>query len=280
VERIARQVGKSVRYVYARMKLTEAAPEVKQALADGKIEASHADELVRLDVKEQAKALKEHCFSGGLVDGKWVDEAHTVSVSELKENLQEAAERKVRDAKFREAAEKRQKAQAAAQAKWKKDEEKRRREEKIQRAADRAVFDAVVGKVKSISGAVLAYILDDEIEYGKIYGHDEEAVAAVVGLELPKDKNLVAAIRKSRGKLTDEQRAKLLVAMRLGDEMDYGGRRLNEAAAALKVDAKKVRAEAALKAKAEQEKEDHAKAGAPKAKGAAAKRAAKKGGRK
>jgi ParB/RepB/Spo0J family partition protein len=53
VQTIAQKIGKSVRYVYARMQLTGLIAPVKQALAEGKIEASHADLLVRQSPEKQ-----------------------------------------------------------------------------------------------------------------------------------------------------------------------------------------------------------------------------------
>jgi ParB/RepB/Spo0J family partition protein len=53
VQTIASRIGKSVRYVWARMKLVSLAPEVKQALEAGKIEASHADLLVSFPPEKQ-----------------------------------------------------------------------------------------------------------------------------------------------------------------------------------------------------------------------------------
>jgi len=61
VAEIAAKVGKSARYVYARMKLCELIPELQKDLEEGRIEASHADELVRLTPKDQ-KAVRD----GGL----------------------------------------------------------------------------------------------------------------------------------------------------------------------------------------------------------------------
>jgi ParB family chromosome partitioning protein len=77
VEQIAVKVAKSVRYVYGRMKLTELAPEVKTAIADGKITPSHGDEIARLPQSQQKKAL-EHCFG-------WNKE--TLSVRDFKGQL-------------------------------------------------------------------------------------------------------------------------------------------------------------------------------------------------
>lgn len=53
VIQIGKMVGKSPRYIYARMKLCELIPELQKDLAEGRIEASHADELVRLTAHDQ-----------------------------------------------------------------------------------------------------------------------------------------------------------------------------------------------------------------------------------
>jgi hypothetical protein len=48
-----------VRYVYARMKLTELVPEAQALLEQNEITASHADELVRLQPADQKVAIKK-----------------------------------------------------------------------------------------------------------------------------------------------------------------------------------------------------------------------------
>jgi ParB family chromosome partitioning protein len=83
---IATKIGKSVRYVYARMKLTELHEDVKKALGEGEIPASHADELVRLQPADQKKALREFCF-----DSQWNgqrNEKVVAPVRKLKEKIE------------------------------------------------------------------------------------------------------------------------------------------------------------------------------------------------
>jgi ParB/RepB/Spo0J family partition protein len=60
VQTIASRIGKSVRYVWARMKLVSLVPEVKQALEAGKIEASHADLLVSFPPEKQKEIFIEN----------------------------------------------------------------------------------------------------------------------------------------------------------------------------------------------------------------------------
>jgi ParB family chromosome partitioning protein len=58
VEQLAQRLGKSVRYVYARMKLAELDGEVLKQLEAGAITAGHADEMVRLQPADQVRAIK------------------------------------------------------------------------------------------------------------------------------------------------------------------------------------------------------------------------------
>ena len=64
VEKIATQIGRSVKYIYDRMKLTELTDDVKSLFWKGHIEAGHAILLARLDPKDQARAIVKE--GGGL----------------------------------------------------------------------------------------------------------------------------------------------------------------------------------------------------------------------
>ncbi len=59
VETIAAKVGKSVSYVYQRLKLCELIPEAQQAFLDGSITAGHAILLARLQAKDQREGINE-----------------------------------------------------------------------------------------------------------------------------------------------------------------------------------------------------------------------------
>ncbi len=61
VDQIAAKVGKSRETIYARLKLLSAIPDVRDALTKGKITAGHAILIVRLQPKQQKKAL-DACF--------------------------------------------------------------------------------------------------------------------------------------------------------------------------------------------------------------------------
>jgi ParB/RepB/Spo0J family partition protein len=65
IKQIGNRIGKSVRHVYSRMKLTELIPELQNDLAAGWISNSHADELVRLCAKDQKEFADCHLYHNG-----------------------------------------------------------------------------------------------------------------------------------------------------------------------------------------------------------------------
>ncbi|TAM79776.1 MAG: ParB/RepB/Spo0J family partition protein [Acidobacteria bacterium] len=63
VENIALKVGRSVSYVYQRLRLAELTPNVQAAFYAGKLTAGHAVEIARLQPRDQERAFEE-CFPG------------------------------------------------------------------------------------------------------------------------------------------------------------------------------------------------------------------------
>ena len=63
VEAISAKVGRSVSYIYQRLRLAELTPDVQTAFYAGKLTAGHAVEIARLQPKDQEQALQE-CFPG------------------------------------------------------------------------------------------------------------------------------------------------------------------------------------------------------------------------
>lgn len=61
---VAAEVGKSVSYIYQRLKLTSLVPKVEKAFLDGTLSAGHAVLIARLTATDQLAAL-EHC------DNRW-----------------------------------------------------------------------------------------------------------------------------------------------------------------------------------------------------------------
>jgi ParB family transcriptional regulator, chromosome partitioning protein len=61
VETLAEKIGRSEKYVYARLRLTHLVDEVQQAFYTGKLTVAHAFEIARLQPGDQRRALAE-CF--------------------------------------------------------------------------------------------------------------------------------------------------------------------------------------------------------------------------
>jgi ParB/RepB/Spo0J family partition protein len=86
VETIAEKIGRSEKYVYARLRLTHLVEDVRRAFYDGKLSVAHAFEMARLEPDDQKRALQE-CFPNHrtttaiLKDGK----AEAVTVRQLRE---------------------------------------------------------------------------------------------------------------------------------------------------------------------------------------------------
>jgi ParB/RepB/Spo0J family partition protein len=61
VETLAEKIGRSEKYVYARLRLTHLVEDVQWAFYDGKLSVAHAFEMARLEPDDQKRALQE-CF--------------------------------------------------------------------------------------------------------------------------------------------------------------------------------------------------------------------------
>jgi ParB-like chromosome segregation protein Spo0J len=59
VETLAEKIGRSEKYVYARLRLTHLVDETQQALYVGKLTVAHAFEIARLQPEDQRRALAE-----------------------------------------------------------------------------------------------------------------------------------------------------------------------------------------------------------------------------
>src|SRR5580700_11053353 len=85
VETLAGKIGRSEKYVYARLRLTHLVDEIQQAFYSGKLSVAHAFEMARLQPDDQKRALQE-CFphhrtaAAILKDGK----AEAVTVRQLR----------------------------------------------------------------------------------------------------------------------------------------------------------------------------------------------------
>jgi len=86
VETLAEKIGRSEKYVYARLRLMQLADEVQQAFYTGKLTVAHAFEIARLTPDDQRRALAEcfphHKTTAALLKDK---KAEAVTVRQLRE---------------------------------------------------------------------------------------------------------------------------------------------------------------------------------------------------
>lgn len=85
VETLAEKIGRSEKYVYARLRLTHLVDEVQQAFYTGKLTVAHAFEIARMQPDDQRRALAEcfphHRIAAALLKDK---KAEAVTVRELR----------------------------------------------------------------------------------------------------------------------------------------------------------------------------------------------------
>ena len=104
VETIAEKIGRSEKYVYARLRLMHLVEEAQQAFYTGKLSVAHAFEIARLQPEDQKRALQE-CFPGHrsasaiLKDRK----AEAVTVRQLREWIEREIHLDITHAPFRPA---------------------------------------------------------------------------------------------------------------------------------------------------------------------------------
>ena len=89
VEAIAGKVGKSVSYVYQRLKLTDLSEAVQKAFLEDKVTAGHAILIARLQPDDQVEAL-EYC----------VDKWDSPSVRDLRDWIEQEIHRELKSAPF------------------------------------------------------------------------------------------------------------------------------------------------------------------------------------
>jgi ParB family chromosome partitioning protein len=101
VENIAVKVGRSVSYVYQRLRLAELPPNVQAAFYAGKLTAGHAVEIARLQPRDQERALEE-CFPGHRTTKAILrdKDPRPISVRELRDWIQREIHLRLANAPF------------------------------------------------------------------------------------------------------------------------------------------------------------------------------------
>jgi ParB family chromosome partitioning protein len=156
VRDIAQRVGKSERYVYARVQLLGLSDPIKKALAAGKIEPSHAQELVPLKPEQQKEMLNR------IEEAREYEEGMSVTTlrEEIKYNYapkpaapQVSAKEKARRAHEAELEKKRQNA-------WKKKQAQSEAQRKLRELVDSRAIVALWQKMKSATAKDRDWFLD------------------------------------------------------------------------------------------------------------------------
>ena len=101
VETLAEKIGRSEKYVYARLRLTHLVDEVQQAFYAAKLTVAHAFEIARLQPSDQQRALAEcfpqHRSAAALLKDK---KAEAVTVRELREWIEREIHLDITNAPF------------------------------------------------------------------------------------------------------------------------------------------------------------------------------------
>jgi ParB family transcriptional regulator, chromosome partitioning protein len=89
VETLAAKVGRSPRYIYGRLKLSELTPNLQTAFYEGKLTAAHALEIAKLQPGDQERALRE-CFPDQRTPAAILKAKHPrpISVHDLRDWIQ------------------------------------------------------------------------------------------------------------------------------------------------------------------------------------------------
>lgn len=270
VEHLAKAIGKSPRYVYARLKLLELADPVKKALEAGKIEPSHAQELVPLKPEQQTSMLKriEDQQEYGGMSVSQVREEVKYRYAEKPAPTPVSAKEKARRAKEIER-------QKKADAVWKRQQEKSLADRKRQQLVHARAIAALWPKLKGAGAKDRDWFLDLELAMtAEVSDGVDAAMLVAEGKPLPEGYVKVPALEAKFDKLPRAERLALVMLSQVIDRCQFGGadpwaERMFRWA---KIDRKKIARELA--------KQEKSLAAAADKATAAAKKAAAKQGRK
>jgi ParB family transcriptional regulator, chromosome partitioning protein len=255
IDTLAERVGKSRRYVYARLELLKLSPPVQKALAAGRIEPSVAQELVPLKPEQQKELLEEAQGS---------EYSPPLTVKEVRQEVETRYREKTpaelkREAQRREESKRFAAQQAKRDAAWKKQQAKSEAERALRERADRRALELLWPKLKAAGQKdrqrFMDWFLDELVNEGSL----AEGLALATGKPAPEDWQQT---RERFRRLDYSLRFPLAVWVKVAEEINWeGSPNTANALRWAKIDRKKLFAEEKKKAAAA------AKAAAP-AKGA------------
>jgi ParB/RepB/Spo0J family partition protein len=272
VEHLASTIGKSPRYVYARLKLLELADPVKKALEAGKIEPSHAQELVPLKPEQQTSMLKriEDQQEYGGMSVSQVREEVKYRYTEKPAPTPVSAKEKARRAKEIER-------QKKADAAWKRQQEKSLADRKRQDFVYARAIAALWPKLKTAGAKDRDWFIDLELESAADANEGMGAAVLVAeGKPLPDVYVSFSGLQAKFDKRSRAERLALVILSQVINRCQFG--RADAWAERMfrwaKIDCKKIARELA------KQDAEHAKADAARLKKATAAKAAKPAGKK
>lgn len=220
VERLAKTIGKSPRYVYARLKLLELADPVKKALEAGKIEPSHAQELVPLKPQQQTEMLER-------VEDQQAD-GYSMSVQELREEVKFRYSEKPKTpelpAKERERRKKEIERQKKADAVWKRQQAKSEADRKRKKLVNARAIAALWPKLKTAGAKDRDWFFDVVLQAAaEDVGSMSDAWRVSEGKPLPDGFDRIPNIAQKFAKRPRVERVALaMLAGVIGECDDYG----------------------------------------------------------
>jgi ParB/RepB/Spo0J family partition protein len=218
VEHLAKAIGKSPRYVYARLKLLELADPVKKALEVGEIEASHAQELVPLKPEQQKEMLKR------IKDQKEYDDGMSVTVlrDEIKYRYAEKPAPPAISAKEKARRAKELERQKKADAAYKRQQAKTQAEQKRKKLVNARAIAALWPKLKAAGARDRDWFLDLLLrEYLETDGAPEAWIVSQ-GKPLPEQYVRVDGLAAKLEKRPRAERLALILLAHVITDLEWG----------------------------------------------------------
>jgi ParB/RepB/Spo0J family partition protein len=152
VEQIVDRVGKNRAHVYSRLKLTEVAPPVREAIEKGELTPSAALPIARLEPERQERALKELRRYAAPFGSKHFEPATARDAEMIADRIRHEPtkeERKAEQAKYQKELAKARETDKKRRAEWAKQDEQRKRTAERREAVIGAALPRLVEKAEA-----------------------------------------------------------------------------------------------------------------------------------
>jgi len=236
VKGLAARVGKSERFVYARLELLKLSAPVQRALAAEKLSPSMAAELVPLKPEQQKEMLAE----------VWNEWNPITSVQDLRDVIKDKYEPKKKPVVSKVEAARRKKwrdEEAKRQARYAAEQKRDARERELRREVDAKALPLLWAALKGANKKAQALILDQFVAAaGAHEGHLGDAQRIAAGRPLERN-GWIRADQKAFRRQPLATRLALLVLADAIDTSGYQPKRADELYRWAKIDVRKIRAQ-------------------------------------